>query len=255
LNVWSSFESTTESEYDDFAEAVAANIKSWLLSGGAYSMAGVIRVPPLDPPPEEPPEEPEMPNPSNTICGFDDYFSIQIKEHDAGQYMFLTKYHELPSIFLPTAILSNGQHSECGADGGALAFFKLIEDVEEQEELQAQKCTMGGIVLMVDNPDYDPRETIPDPEDPEGPEIENPDFDDDRQIPSAPETVYNWEGLLDNAEEGYVGLFAYVDDMIDNPDYQPDEELPDFDPLEKKLRKVWAFVQGACINPPGPPEP
>lgn len=65
-----------------------------------------------------------------------------------------------------------------------------------------------------------------------------------------PEEVVNWSGLVDNAVEGYLGLYAPVTHIEDNPDYQPDEELPDYDPREKISRTIWAFAQGACIPPP-----
>jgi hypothetical protein len=65
-----------------------------------------------------------------------------------------------------------------------------------------------------------------------------------------PEEVVNWSGLLDNAAEGYLGLFAPVSHTEDNPDYQPDPEEPDYDPREKITRTIWVFAQGACIPPP-----
>jgi hypothetical protein len=78
-----------------------------------------------------------------------------------------------------------------------------------------------------------------------------------------PEEVVNWSGLLDNAAEGYLGLFAPVSHTEDNPDYDPDETIPDpenlegpeipnpdFDPRETITRTIWAIAQGACIPPP-----
>lgn len=74
-----------------------------------------------------------------------------------------------------------------------------------------------------------------------------------------PEEVINWgaestgsggSNLLDGAPEGYLGLFVPVIHTEDNPDYQPDDQEPNYDPNETITQQIWAFAQGHCIIPP-----
>lgn len=136
-NVWTSWDGDDQEAADSFVTQLAADIRSWLDSGGQYCFAGIlpkVRVIPgeeSEDPPEDPPEPIIV---HENVCGFDDYISIRIKEHDEGQYALTTRFYELPPLFLPSVILAGGKRDDCGGGGGSneggneIALLEVLEN-------------------------------------------------------------------------------------------------------------------------------
>ncbi|MBX3422200.1 MAG: hypothetical protein KF752_11655 [Pirellulaceae bacterium] len=327
--IWTSWEgdSETTEETEAFCERLSRDILGWWDSGGHYCLAGVnvqFRT-----------TGEGQSQAAETTDGFVDFFSIQIGERQPGEGYFVTRYHELPPLFMPPAVLSGGDETCQSAlfetpeggigessgtgnwgqalcarikfdgteskkqkvyntsdtpiegnviikairvdghwiavvgGGGDPAFFKLTEAVTDQIQCKARRCNYIGDIVQIPNPDYDPRETIPDPEDPDGPEIPNPDYNPSERINSPEIDVVNWERLLDGAPSGFIAMYAPVNDEIDNPDFDDAETIPDpedpdgpeipnpdYDPRETVKVRIWAFMQAACIVvPPEEPPP
>jgi len=116
---------------------------------------------------------------------------------------------------------------EANSDGNLPAFFWLTENAETNQEVQAVRGSY--------------------------------------KVPGTgdPEKIISWgaesagsggKNLMDNAPENYLALCVPVMSTEDNPDYQPDEEEPDFDPREKITKLIYVFAQGWCIASPPPEE-
>jgi hypothetical protein len=219
-------EEITEEDTTAFANRVVTDVWSWYNSGGQYCFAGIVN-------PKrtvaEDPEEPETTVEERiAVNGFDDYFSIQIQENpksDDGTEYFLThRFYELPPMFLPSVLLVAGKKKDCGSgvssSSGCARFFWVNEDVSDQVEVEA----VPGSYLSPSNG-------------------------------GNPETIINWGaesvdspgGIIDGAKQGYLTLCVPVDDVKPNPDYQPDENEPDFDDRETIPVVLWVVTQGHCI--------
>lgn len=127
FNIWTSWETESvgsDPATDDFCQKVADDAWGWMDSGGQYCFLGLAPIDRIFPPEEEA---------KIVICGFDDYFSIQIKEYpkEPGKYVFVHRYYELPPLFLPDVLLVNGKRNECGGRGSNLAFGDFVADHEE----------------------------------------------------------------------------------------------------------------------------
>jgi hypothetical protein len=111
LSVWTTWEQdnsedegispgdpTAEERANDFCQKVTDDIWEWMDSGGQYCFVGIHRK-----------------SEESNICGFDDYFSIQIKEHPKapGEYVFTHRFYELPPMFLPDVLLVGGKKGVC----------------------------------------------------------------------------------------------------------------------------------------------
>jgi len=143
INVWTSWETVsagTDSDTDNFCQQIADDAWGWMDSGGQYCFVGVLPPTRNVTPGDYDPGDPESPQPYTAnlaACGFDDYFSIQIKEHpkEHGHYVFTHRYYELPPLFLPDVVLVGGKRSECddssSGSGNSLLFFTPPEGIPQ----------------------------------------------------------------------------------------------------------------------------
>jgi hypothetical protein len=235
--IWTSWvQDNSDSETDEFAQRVVDDAWGWMDSGGQYCFIGLVPPEREITPDDHDPGNPESPQPFNlptSYCGFDDYFSIQIKENpkNPGEYVFTTRFYELPPLFLPDVLLVNGRR-DCEITTVTYGTFEEDYAFEPEGECPPTSTPPRAAIIRVTNPPCD-----------------------DKNLAQKLVIVYDPMGcIFDHDEEELVGVkVVFAKGTIKNPYFDPNEEVenpeydPECDPESEDCEPE--LISNPCYNP------